>query len=382
MDKARYLVEAHLVEGRSVRELCAMHEVHRSWLYKLIARYKQGGLAALEPKPPRPRSCPHRTSPDIEQAVVGLRKKLKSNGHDCGAQTIAYHLALEFEDVPSVATIWRILKRNGLVTPRPQRRPKSSFIRFEAELPNQMWQTDVTHWHLADGTDVEILNYIDDHSRLFLASDAYPTTKAADVVKTFHKAASYHGYPESLLTDNGAVFTAAPRGGKVLLQKELERLGITSKNSRPYHPQTCGKVERLHQTLKRYLEAQPKPETIEALQAQLETFRSYYNHQRPHTALKGATPLKVFSQKVKARPQPPKPRTYYRVRKDKVDQTGSVTLRHNSRLHHLGIGRAHKGRVVTILIDDLDIRVVDKHGELIRHLTLDPSRDYQPQLLE
>jgi transposase InsO family protein len=141
--------------------------------------------------------------------------------------------------------------------PEPQKRPRSSLIRFEADLPNETWQTDVTHWHLSGGEHVEILNMIDDHSRLFLASEAYPTVKAPDVVDTFHKAASLHGLPASLLSDNGAVFTATPRKGKVLLQTELERYGIASKNSRPYHPQTCGKIERLHQTLKRYLTRQP-----------------------------------------------------------------------------------------------------------------------------
>jgi transposase InsO family protein len=129
-------------------------------------------------------------------------------------------------------------------------RPRSSLIRFEADLPNETWQTDITHWRLAAGEHVEILNLIDDHSRLFLASEAYPTIKAQDIVDSFHKTVSLHGLPASLLTDNGAVFTATSRRGKVLLQSELQRLGIASKNSPPYHPQTYGKVERLHQTLK------------------------------------------------------------------------------------------------------------------------------------
>jgi transposase InsO family protein len=225
-----------------------MHGVHRSWIYKLLARYRAGGHEALAPRSRRPRSCPHKASAQIEQAVVKLRLKLAADGHDCGPHTIAHHLEHQFEQAPSPATIWRILRRNELVEDQPQKRPRSSLIRFCAELPNQMWQADTTHWRLRDGTDVEILNLIDDHSRLFLASDAYPTVKAQDVVASFHKACDYHGLPASLLTDNGAVFTGASRGGKVLLESELERLGIVFKNSRPYHPQTCGKVERLHQS--------------------------------------------------------------------------------------------------------------------------------------
>ncbi len=207
MDKARYLVQAHLEEGRSVSELSAMHGVHRSWIYKLLARYRAGGYEALAPRSRRPRSCPHKACEQIEQAVVELRHELQGEGHDAGAHTIAHHLASRFDDVPSVATIWRILRRNGLIEDQPQKRPRSSLIRFCAELPNEMWQADFTHWRLADGTEVEILNFEDDHSRLFSASDAYPTVTAQDVVKTFHKACDYHGFPASLLTDNGAVFT-------------------------------------------------------------------------------------------------------------------------------------------------------------------------------
>jgi transposase InsO family protein len=309
---------------------------------------------------------------------VDLRKELCAQGHDGGAQTIAYHLKGEFEDVPSVATIWRILRREGLVEPEPNKRPYSSFVRFEAGLPNEMWQADATHWQLADDSWVEILNFIDDHSRLCLAANAYPTLKAPDVVATFHKAAYYQGYPASLLTDNGAVFTGAPRGGKVLLESELERLGIVSKNSRPYHPQTCGKVERFHQTQKKFLAKQSPAGSIEELQHQLDIFVHYYNNRRPHRALDGHTPLAVFSAKVKAAPSVPEPSTHFRVRTDKVDKVGRVTLRHDSKLLHLGIGRAHKGRRVILLVADLDVRVVSPAGELIGTFLIDPERDYQP----
>jgi len=284
--KARYLVEAHLVEGRSVSELAAAHGVHRSWIYKLLARYREGGYEALEPRSRAPRSSPNRTPEEVVRAIVSLAEQLLCQGHDGGAETIAHHLAREgIESVPSISTIWRILRREGLVVPQPQKRPRSSLIRFEAQLPNEMWQADITHWRLAGGQDVEILNMVDDHSRLFLASRAFPTAKAADVVEVFRSAIDLHGAPASLLCDNGAVFTATPRGGKVLLQLEMERLGVVAKNSRPYHPQTCGKVERLHQTLKRYLARQAPARTLSGLQAQLDGFAHYYNAIRPHRAL-------------------------------------------------------------------------------------------------
>ncbi len=381
MAKARYLVEAHLVEGRSVSELAKAHGVHRSWIYKLLARYREGGYEALEPRSRAPLSSPNRTPEEVVRAVVSLREQLLSQGHDCGAETIAHHLAREGTDrVPSVATIWRILRREGLVVPQPQKRPRSSLIRFEADLPNETWQADITHWRLAGGRDVEILNMVDDHSRLFLASRAFSTAKAADVVEVFRSAIELHGAPASLLCDNGAVFTARPRGGKVLLQLEMERLGIVAKNSRPYHPQTCGKVERLHQTLKRYLARQTPAKTLSELQGQLDAFVHYYNTTRPHRALGGRTPLQAYSARLKARPvEVPEPETHFRIRHDKVDSVGTVTLRHDSKLHHIGLGRAHKGKPIKLLVADRDIRVLDaRTGELIRQLTLDPSRDYQP----
>ena len=380
MGMERYVVDAVLLEGRSARAVASAHGISKSWIYELIARYKQGGYTALEPHSKRPRSCSHQTPEEVVQAIVGLRRQLHDEGHDAGAQTIAYHLAGRIEGVPSRTTIWRILKREGLIEPQPQKRPRSSLIRFEADLPNETWQTDITHWQLAADRHVEILNFIDDHSRLFLRSDAYPTTKAQDVVDSFQAACALHGLPASLLSDNGAVFTASPRRGKVLLQSELERLGIASKNSRPYHPQTCGKIERLHQTLKRYLAKQPPAKTITELQGYLDTFVHYYNDIRPHRALHGRTPLQAYNARTKARPaNEAQPTTHFRVRHDKVDKTGRVTLRHLSKLHHIGIGRAHKGRTIKLLIADENIRIIDPNdGELLRELTLDPNRDYQP----
>jgi transposase InsO family protein len=379
VDKARYLVEAHVLEGRSVGELAEAHGVHRSWIYKLLARYREGGYEALQPRSRRPHRCPKQIPQEIIGAIVELRKQLHAQGHDCGPETIAYHLASQFDRVPSISTIWRILKRQGLIAPQPQKRPRSSLIRFEAQLPNELWQADITHWHLAGGEHVEILNMIDDHSRPLLASRAFFTVKARDVVESFQKAAGLHGLPAALLSDNGAVFTGYYRGGKVALESELERLGVAFKNSRPYHPQTCGKVERLHQTLKRYLARQSPAASISALQGQLDAFAHYYNDIRPHRALQGSTPLQAYSARVKARPLGASPETHFRVRQDRVDETGKVTLRYGSRLYKIGLGRAHKGHAIKLLVADRDIRVTDsQNGELLRELTLDPNRNYQP----
>ena len=378
MAMARYVVEAHLLEGRPVAELAKAHGVHRSWVYKLIARYRAEGEAAFSARSRRPRRSPARISERYVREIVGLREQLAAEGFDAGPQTIHAHLRRKHDEVPSVSTIWRVLKREGWITPEPHKRPRSSLIRFCAELPNEMWQADVTVWRLACGEEVEILNVIDDHSRLLLGSDAYARVKAADVVASFHKAAQLHGLPASLLSDNGAVFVGSYRGGKVLLEYELERLGVQFKNSRPYHPQTLGKVERLHQTLKRYLAKQTPAKTLSELQSQLEAFLHSYNHIRPHRALGRSTPLQAYSSKLKARPIGTAAKTYFRIREDRVDKAGKVSLRYDSRLYKIGLGRAYKGRQIKLLIADRDIRVVDANGQLIRELTLDPNRTYQP----
>jgi transposase InsO family protein len=266
MGLGRYVVDAIVLEGRSPSELAKGHHISRSWIYELLSRYRSGGYAALEPRSRRPRSCAHQVPPRVQAAVLKLRRELSAAGHDAGPQTIAHHLSRRVTTVPSTATIWRILQRHGLITPQPHKRPRSSFTRFEAQLPNELWQADTTHWMLEGDSDVEILNLVDDHSRVLLASVAFTTVKAADVVRVFFEACGRCGLPTSLLSDNGAVFSGSSRRGKVLLESELERLGIRCIHSTPYHPQTCGNVERFHQTLKRYLARQPRPRSSAHLQ--------------------------------------------------------------------------------------------------------------------
>jgi transposase InsO family protein len=377
MALGRYVVDAVVLEGRSPTELARSHGISRSWINELVARFRQGGYPALKPGSRRPHSCPHQVGPKVQAAILQLRQELIANGHDAGAQTIAHHLVGRVDRVPSTATIWRILSRQGLIVPEPHKRPRSSFKRFEAELPNEMWQADATHWLLADGSEVEILNLIDDHSRLVLASVAFPTIKAADVVQTFNQAAEVYGFPAAWLSDNAAVFSGESRRGKVIIEAELESLGIRCIHSTPYHPQTCGKVERFHQTLKRFLAKQAAPQSCPHLQLQLDAFRSYYNQQRPHRAHGGKTPLSAFEARLKAKPDQADSPIHFRVRKDKVDRFGRVTLRYLGRLRHIGLGMAYKDRSIRLLVAGDHVRVVTDEGTLLRELTLDPTRDYQ-----
>lgn len=378
MHKNRIIVISVVVEGRSKAEVAADYGVSYRWVHTLVTRYLAGGWDAIQPRSRRPLTSPTRTAPELEAEVLRLRRELAAAGHDAGPHTIAAHLEREHSTSPAPSTIWKILRRHGLVTEQPRKRPRSSYLRFQAELPNETWQSDFTHWRLADGTGTEILTFLDDHSRLALCVRAYPVVTVQLVLAQFRAAINEYGPPASTLTDNGLVFTTRVRGGRNTFENELNLLGIDQKNGRPNHPQTQGKVERFQQTMKKWLRAQPPASTIEDLQAQLETFRDYYNTIRPHRSLSRATPAEAYAARGKAVPAGTD--GHWRIREDRIDDSGSITLRVNSRLHHIGIGRAHKHERVRILIHNLDIRIINTvTGELLRELTLDPSRDYQSQ---
>src|SRR2546426_11451058 len=188
MGLARYVVEAVVLEGRSYREVARAHGVSKSWVARLVGRYRVGGEEAIKPRSKAPHRTPHRTSPALEDRIVVLRKQLSESGFDAGALTIQHHLSLTCDEVPSVATIWRVLRRRGFVTPQPHKRPRSSWVRFEASLPNECWQSDVTHWRLASGAEVEIVNFIDDHSRLAVGARVLTTATAPKVLEVFQDA--------------------------------------------------------------------------------------------------------------------------------------------------------------------------------------------------
>ena len=381
MGMPQLVVTAVLVEGRSKSEVARQYGVSRRWVITLVQRYLAVGDLGLQARSRRPLTSPRRTAVEVEDEIVEIRKALDRGGHEAGAATIAFHLHKRHGHAPAVSTIWRILSARGFVAPQPHKRPKSSYVRFAAAQPNERWQADITHWSLADGADVEILNTLDDHSRLCLDSHTEPVFKGGDIDHRFRATTAIYGNPASLLTDNAAVFTGRSRGGgRVALELTVHSRGISFRHSRPYHPQTCGKVERFHQTLKKWLTQQPPARTIGQLQRQLDTFRDYYNTVRPHRALGRRTPAEAYAARPKAVPNgTPLHAGHWRIRHDRIDPSGVFTLRHNSRLHHIGVGRRYAGTDILVLVHDLDIRVLTNTGELIRELVLDPSRDYQPQ---
>jgi len=299
VSKARLVITAVVVEGRSQHEVARAYGLSQSWISRLVARFSREGEAAFEPRSRRPKRSPTAIPQAAVELICRLRLDLTSQGLDAGPDTIAWHLAQHHSISVSTASVSRYLSRAGLVLPTPAKRPRSSYIRFQAALPNECWQADFTHYRLTrsdahPGSEVEILSWLDDCSRYALSITAYLRVTGPSVVATFRDAVNRFGAPASTLTDNGMVFTtrlAGGRGGRNGFEAELRRLNVRQKNSRPNHPTTCGKVERFH----------------------------------------------------------------------------------------IGVGRTHARTPVILLVQDLDIRVVHAStGELLRALTLDPSRSYQP----
>ncbi|WP_456818610.1 integrase core domain-containing protein [Cellulomonas sp. URHB0016] len=279
--------------------------------------------------------------------------------------------------VPAISTIRRVITTAGLVTPEPRKRPRSSLRRFAAEQPNETWQSDFRHWPLADGTDTEILNWLDDHSRYLLSCTAHPRVTGTLVVDSLTTCINTYGPPASTLTDNGSVYTSRFTGGRNAFEYLLHALGIQQKNGHPNHPQTQGKIERFHATLKRWLAQQPPAPDLPALQTQLDTFRELYNTAQPHRALDHATPHTAYHARPRARAAGTTIAGHYRLRFDHVGTNGKISLRRAGRMHHLAVGAAHRGTPVLILIDETTTTIIARTtGDILASNTIDPTRTY------
>jgi transposase InsO family protein len=377
MSKARVIVLSVVQQGLTKAEAAKKFDVSWQWVHTLVTRYEDGGLDALEPRSRRPKTSTRSTPPVVRERILALRTWLASEGLDAGPITIAWHLERDGFAPPAISTIRRIITAAGLVTPEPTKRPRSSYIRFAADQPNETWQSDFTHWSLADGTDTEILNWLDDHSRLLLSCTAHHHVTGADVVDTFTRNTNEYGLPASTLTDNGRVYTAKFGGGRNAFEYLIASLGIAQKNGHPYHPQTQGKIERFHQTLKRWLAARPAATNIAELQGQLDQFRITYNQQRPHRALGRQTPGQAYDATIKATPTGHPLSAHYRVRHDIIDRFGKLTLRHASQLHHLGVGRDHARKPVLILTDETSVTITENTtGEILGTYLIEPDKNY------
>jgi transposase InsO family protein len=307
----------------------------------------------------------NKTPVSVEDAIVAERKRLSDAGLDAGPASIASYLA-DLAGLPSEATIWRILKARGFIVDDPSKRPRRAHRSFTAERANECWQLDDTGWQLADGTDVKILNVVDDHSRLLVASNAMATCTGAATLAVLAAAAAILGWPARFLSDNAPAF-------RNVLAAALRHVGVAAGHSRPYHPQTCGKVERFHQTLKQWLTAQPPADTIEQLQNQLDLFRLIYNHHRPHRAIGRQHPADVWCQAPKSGPADHPLGTPTHTWHATVTG-GRVSAGHHYRI---SVSTAYERLPATIVLTGTTCHVFVS-GRHIRRFTINPNQRDQP----
>jgi transposase InsO family protein len=377
MSRARVAVLQVVSQQLSVTAAAAEYGFSRRHLHRLLVAYREGGLDALEPRSRRPKANAAATPVLVRERVIELRQTLSAQGLDAGPVTIAWHLEREGLRVPSTSTIRRILHQAGLIVPEPRKRPRSSYVRFEMAQPNEMWQSDFIHWRLADGTDVEVLNWLDDHSRYLLSCTAHAPVTGDGVVAVFLANVERYGPPASTLTDNGSVYTSRFTGGRNAFEYVLPLLGVRQKNGSPGHPQTQGKTERFHQTLQRWLAARPPASSATQLQRQLDEFREHYNEKRPHRALQRTTPGHAYRATLKAGPAGARAQQHYRLRYDRLDTKGRMTLRRAGRMHHLAASIANARKRVLALADDHQVLITDlTTGEVLSTHLIEPEKTY------
>ena len=359
----------------NVAAFCRERDVSRETFYKLRRRFQEEGLAGLKERSRRPKSSPGQTSAEVEEAVLRKRKQLLEAGLDHGAQSIVWALEREGLCPPAPSTVWRILTRHGMIVAQPQKRPKSATKRFCFSRPNECWQSDWTGWQLADDTPVAIAGTLDDHSRYVPAMQAGQGHGTTELVWDVMLAGIAEcGVPSMSLTDNGIVYTGRLKGYESVFEANLRALSTITVNSRPYHPQTCGKIERFWQTLKKWLRARPAAENLDELNALLAQFRDFYNHHRPHRALRGATPAQAFSATVKARPaERPLPAPVFVSRHTVGTKSGTLDITP----YRVNVGLHWAGHVCDIIRDGEHIAIFSG-TTLVRALTADPTREYQP----
>ena len=283
---------ASVGSGReSVTEVCARLEISRKTYYKFRARFAAEGTAGLEPRSRRPRSSPGLTPPAMVELIVATRARLAGEGWENGALSIRNRLLREGQQPPAWRTIHRVLVRADLVEPERKKRPRSSWRRFEFPAPDDCWQIDAFDYRLAFGPPVVVFEIKDDCSRAQIANLAWPEEDTAGAWECVARGIDAFGVPQMLLSDNSLAFSGKLHHMVVLLEKNLVRLGIKAITSRPGHPQTCGKNERGHQTLQRWLAVRPPAATLSELQALLDQYQTAFN-QRPHQGLDdNQTPL-------------------------------------------------------------------------------------------
>lgn len=380
------LMDATLVvqpKIENVSQWCRVNGVDRRTFYRHRARILAEGQWVERSR--RPKTSPHATPQPVVAEILRLRKVLApDNGADPIGDVLAV-LAAEQDwaargwRVPARATINRILARADVLARNPHKRPKSSFRRFAYARPRDCYQIDATEITLAGGAKVVVFDVLDDCTRMLVAclAAAAETTDAA--IAAITTASDEHGEPAIVLCDNGSAFTQRlrnPAAGPSRFTRTVTGWGSRIIHSSPYHPQTCGKVERHHQTLKRWLAHQPsQPATLAELQAQLDTYRAHYNHHRRHSALERNTPHHAWTTaEHHGGPEHLPLQTDATIHTRTVNATGVIDL---SRATRIRIGTTHAGKTITIIRDHDRATAYTTDGTPIGHITLDHTKRYQ-----
>lgn len=367
VDQRKAMLEAVHRFGITVSEACQLYGVSRTTFYYWERRFRSEGEAGLENRSTAPKRSPGRMSWDLESQIVEMRQAHPR----WGPRRIRTELRRRGIASPARSTVERVLARNHLKrTPAPAPPPP---IRFVRERANELWQTDAKEWPLADGTTVQIISALDDHSRLCGWTEAFMELSGEAAISVFDGAATEWGLPQSVLADRGSIFTGRSKHTVGEFERHLWGLRVFTLNGRPYHPQTQGKIERFHRTLGEWLEDEGPFETLDALNASLGAFRSDYNLERPNQALGEATPAEAFAAAEKAGPDPAL--ASERCRREAIRPTsanGNVTYSD----WVIGLGRAWASTKVRVVDVGGVIRVFAADGALIREVEPDPTRHY------
>lgn len=361
--------------GDSVAEVCRRRGVSRASFYRYRRRYEEDGLAGLEPRSRRPGVSPSRIDPGLELEIVALRRRHPR----WGARRIQAELVRAGFAAPAAASVHRALKRNHLVAAQPGRKRKAR-KRFERPVANDLWQIDATQVQLAAGERVWIFDVLDDHARFLLAAYACPAPTGEAAWACFLAASAAYGLPRQLLSDNHRSFTGRFFGTVVGFERRLQATGVELINAAPSHPQTLGKLERFHRTLKDWLRDEDPAGDLTQLQGLLDRFRVHYNEQRPHQGIGNSTPAERYrplwlGEPAAARRGQPAYPPHSLVRT--VKATGSFTY------HYLqiNIGIRFAGAKVRV-VEDGGLIHVYYGSELVRSLAPDRRHSYQPRLTD
>lgn len=366
--------------GGSFTKWCRTRQIPRSTAY----RHRDRIIAEQRwiPRSRRPRTRPRETPFWVQVEIARARLYL---AFDNGADSIAARLvqvaldqdwAAQGWNIPSRATINNILKRLGMVTPNPKKRPKSSYKRFCYRRPRDCYQIDATVVKLANGTPVVVFEVLDDCTRTLVSTLAAAAETAAGAIAAISRAFDRFGVPAIVLSDNGTAFTSRrTRGGISQFTRTVTDTKARLIHSSPYHPQTCGKVERHHRTFKQWLSQRPAPADLAALQALCDEYQLWYNTERWHSAVR-MTPQQAWNTAVElGGPEHLPVQHDASIHRLTVSSNGVVTLSGSS----ISIGRFHAGQQITVLRNGDHATAYNADGEPVGHLMIDPTKRYQGQ---